>query len=147
MVSLPPATTVALGASTTFQVTWTPTSGGFIHNADLTISNNDSDENPYNFAIQATAILTLNYAAGPNGSLSGDVEQGGFEARTAVTAVPNAGFHFVNWSDFSTDNPRIDIGVTQNVDVTANFAIGGYTLSYTAGANGTLTGITPQTID
>ena len=31
--------------------------------------------------------------------------------------------------------------------VTANFAINTYTLTYTAGANGTITGTAPQTVD
>ena len=42
---------------------------------------------------------------------------------TAVTAVPNSGYHFVNWSDASTANPRTDIEVDANVTVTANFAL------------------------
>ena len=147
VVTTPPAASVAPGASTTFVITWTPTFGDTIHRATLSIANNDSNENPYDFAIEATATLTLNYAAGPNGSLSGDVAQGGFEARTAVTAVPNSGYHFVNWSDGSTANPRIDLNVTQNVNVTANFAIGGYTLAYAAGANGSITGTTHQTVN
>jgi len=146
VVTTQPAVSVAPGGSTTFVITWTPTFGDTIHRATLSIANNDSNENPYDFAIEATVTLTLNYAAGPNGSLSGDVAQGGFEARTAVTAVPNSGYHFVNWSDGSAANPRIDLNVTQNVNVTANFAIGGYTLAYTAGANGSLTGTTPQTV-
>ena len=53
-----------------------------------------------------------------------------------VTAVPNAGYHFVDWSDASTANPRTDMNVTANLSVTANFAIDTYTLTYTAGANG-----------
>ena len=58
-----------------------------------------------------------------------------------MTAVPDTGYHFVNWSDASTANPRTDINVTANVTVTANFAINTYTLTYTAGANGTITGV------
>ena len=48
---------------------------------------------------------------------------------TAVTAVPAGGYHFVNWSDASTANPRTDTKVTANVTVTANFAVNaiGYT--------------------
>ena len=33
------------------------------------------------------------------------------------------------------------------MSVTANFAINTYTLTYTAGANGTITGTTPQTVN
>ena len=40
---------------------------------------------------------------------------------TAVTAAPNAGYHFVKWSDNSTANPRTDTNVTANISVTAMF--------------------------
>ena len=53
----------------------------------------------------------------------------------------------MNWSDGSTANPRTDTPVTANVSVTANFEIGGYTLTYTAGANGSIFGSTPQTVE
>ena len=43
--------------------------------------------------------------------------------------------------------PRTDTNVTANVSVTANFAINTYTLTYTAGANGTITGTSPQTVN
>ena len=99
-----------------------------------------------NFAINT---FTLNYAAGANGSLSGDIAQvvnyGG--DGTAVTAVPAVGYHFVNWSDASTANPRTDTNVMANVDVTANFAVDTFTLNYTAGTGGGLTGNTAQVVN
>ena len=42
---------------------------------------------------------------------------------------------------------RTDTNVTANVSVTANFAINTYTLTYTAGANGAITGTSPQTVN
>ena len=92
-----------------------------------------------NFAINT---YTLTYTAGANGTISGTSPQTvnhGADG-TPVTAVPNAGYHFVNWSDASTANPRTDTNVTANVSVTANFAINTYTLTYTAGANGSISG-------
>jgi len=91
---------------------------------------------------------TLTYTAGANGTVSGTnpqtVTQGADGSE--VTAVPATGYHFVNWSDSSTANPRTDASVSGNVTVTANFAINTYTLTYNAGA-GTLTGTSPQTVD
>jgi uncharacterized delta-60 repeat protein len=147
VVTTQPAASVAPGASTTFVITWTPTFGG-IHNATLSIANNDSNENPYDFAIQTTAMLKLTYTAGANGSIAGTTPQVVFSTATgsAVTAVPATGYHFVNWSDFSSVNPRTDTPVTANVNVTANFATGGYKLTYFAGANGSIAGTTPQTV-
>ena len=79
--------------------------------------------------------FTLAYTAGSNGSLTGNVSQVvnyGSDG-TAVTPVPNTGYHFVKWSDNSTVNPRTDSNVTANVSVTAQFAINTYTLTYAAG--------------
>ena len=92
---------------------------------------------------------TLTYNAGANGTISGSTPQtiNYGSSGTAVTAVPNTGYHFVNWSDSSVANPRTDTGVTNNLTVTANFAINTYTLTYTAGTNGTLSGTTPQTVN
>ncbi|MBK7934610.1 MAG: VCBS repeat-containing protein [Acidobacteria bacterium] len=66
---------------------------------------------------------TLTYTAGTGGTISGTspqtVTHG--ENGSAVTAVANIGFAFVNWSDASTANPRTDTNVTGNITVTANF--------------------------
>ena len=37
--------------------------------------------------------------------------------------------------------------MTANITVTANFAINTYTLTYTAGAHGSITGTSPQTVN
>ena len=99
-----------------------------------------------NYAINQ---YTLIYTAGPNGSIAGTTPQtvnyGG--SGTLVTAVANMGYHFVNWSDGGTSNPRTDTNVTSNITVTANFAINIYTLTYTAGPNGSISGTTPQTVN
>ena len=55
-----------------------------------------------------------------------------------MTAVRTTGSHFVNWSDGSTANPRTDANVTADVSVTANFAIDTYTITASAGANGSI---------
>ena len=92
---------------------------------------------------------TLTYNAGAGGSISGitpqTVDYG--TSGTAVEAVPSIGYHFVQWSDASTANPRTDTNVTTDVTVTATFAINTYTLTYNAGAGGSIIGTTPQTVD
>src|SRR4029077_20245000 len=65
---------------------------------------------------------------------------------TLVTATPNANYHFVSWSDGVATAARTDTNVTANLSVTATFAINTYTLTYTAGANGSIVGTTPQTV-
>lgn len=100
-------------------------------------------------AAVATGPFTLEYFAGSNGYLSGEtwqvVEYG--DNGTPVEAIPDTLYHFVDWSDGLTDNPRTDTNVVDNITVTANFAIDTFTLRYTAGANGTLSGDTTQTVD
>lgn len=66
---------------------------------------------------------TLAYSAGANGTISGSSTQvvSPNGTGTAVTANANSGYHFVNWSDSSTANPRTDSNVMSNISVTANF--------------------------
>ena len=75
---------------------------------------------------------TLTYGAGANGSISGTSPQtvNHGASGTAVTAVADTGYHFVQWSDGSTANPRTDSNVTANLSVTAQFAINQYTVSF-----------------
>ena len=99
-------------------------------------------------AIFAIETFSLDYAADSTGIIEGErwqtVEYG--TDGTSVTAIPNTGYHFTNWSDDSTENPRTDYYVTADVEVTAFFDIDNLTLKYTAGANGSLTGNTSQTV-
>ena len=73
---------------------------------------------------------SLSYSAGAGGTITGTslqtVTYNG--SGTPVTAVPNIGYHFVSWSDGRSANPRTDIGVAADINVTAGFAINTYTL-------------------
>jgi hypothetical protein len=84
---------------------------------------------------------TINFSAGPNGNLeipagvghqvvsstSQTVAYGG-STTTPVSAVPNANYHFVNWTDsttgapYSSTTPLIINNVTASLSLTANFA-------------------------
>ena len=58
----------------------------------------------------------------------------------SVTATPNYGYHFVQWSDGNTDNPRT-ISLTADSTITAEFAPNIYTLTVTCDAEqGTING-------
>jgi len=71
-VTTPPASTVAPSGSTTFQITFNPSTDG-VKDATVEIANDDSDENPYTFAIRGTGItsLPLPYFASLNGTAPG----------------------------------------------------------------------------
>ncbi len=104
-----------------------------------------SDATVWNF----TTPYSLTYTAGANGSISGSSPQvvNLGSSGTAITAIAAAHYHFVNWSDDSTDNPRADTNVNANISVTANFAIDTYTVAYLAGDHGSITGSASQTVN
>ena len=136
------------------QVTAVPNAGyHFVSWSDGVLTAARTDLNvTADISVTATFAIntyTLTYAAGANGTLTGTspqtVNYGG--NGTQVTAVPNAGYHFVSWSDGVLTAARTDLNVTGNISVTASFAINTYTLTYAAGANGTISGTTPQTVN
>ncbi|MDR3388561.1 MAG: protease pro-enzyme activation domain-containing protein [Rudaea sp.] len=96
-----------------------------------------------------TNTYSLSYTTDGNGTINGNplqtVDYGG--SGTAVMAVPNTGYYFVQWSDGSTANPRTDTNVTADINVTASFAINTYTVTPSAGANGAISPNTPQTVN
>ncbi len=92
---------------------------------------------------------TLTYSAGVNGAITGSSPQtvNYGSSGTAVTAVPDTGYHFVQWSDGVLTASRTDTNVTGDVSVTAQFSINQYTLTYSTGANGSVSGDSPQTVN
>ncbi|MFC7774652.1 choice-of-anchor D domain-containing protein [Flavobacterium sp. GCM10027622] len=54
-ITASPSATVAAGGSTTFDLTFNPSADG-LKSATITVSNDDSDEPAYNFAIQGTGL-------------------------------------------------------------------------------------------
>lgn len=78
---------------------------------------------------QPDVTLTTNVNDPSMGSVEGS---GSFEKYTerTIKAVPNEGYHFVQWNDGNTDNPRT-IYLTQDTTYTAQFDINQYTISVT----------------
>jgi uncharacterized repeat protein (TIGR02543 family) len=102
--------------------------GGWYTTSDLVTQwnfNNDTiSQNTTLYAKWTTATFTVSFIAGSNGAITGTTTQTvsyGGDA-TAVTAIANSGYHFTNWSDGNTQNPRTISGVDRNISVTANFA-------------------------
>ena len=56
-IATPPATTVGVNASTTFQVNFAPQTVG-IKNARIVIDNDDEDESPFDYALTGLAVRT-----------------------------------------------------------------------------------------
>nr|WP_321222405.1 choice-of-anchor D domain-containing protein [uncultured Psychroserpens sp.] len=56
VTALPGTPSVPASGSTTFEITFDPSANG-LRTAEVSIINDDSDENPYNFSIQGTGII------------------------------------------------------------------------------------------
>ena len=91
---------------------------------------------------------SLTYVAGKNGRLEGNSRQlAAFGGRgTTVTAVPAEHYHFVGWSDGKAKASRTDGEIKNNLEVTAQFAIDQYSLSYLAEENGSIQGLASQQV-
>ena len=74
--------------------------------------------------LKDSKTFTLVYTSSSEGTLRGlnfqKVKEG--SNGVPITAVANAGYRFVKWSDGSTDNPRTDEAVQENIEVTAHYA-------------------------
>lgn len=97
----------------------------------------------------AINTYTLTYTAGDHGSVVGTTPQtvNHGSSGTEVTATPDAHYHFTSWGDAVLTAARTDANVVATMSVAASFAIDTYTLTYTAGSNGSVTGTSPQTVD
>lgn len=84
-----------------------------------------------NWSIYANFVYNgsyyLNYSAGIHGSVTGNVSQiiDCGNSGTAITAIADPGYHFVQWNDSSIDNPRTDINISSNITVVAKFTMAG----------------------
>jgi len=92
---------------------------------------------------------SLTYTAGENGTIEGSRSQMIQHGRdgSPVTAVPADGYHFAGWSDGINTAGRTESNVMSDLAVTAEFSLNKYTLTYTAGKNGTITGTSIQTVN
>jgi len=125
-----------------FAIAATPSAGHLFLGWTLTATGADfATDNPLVISgLGADLALTANfapygrlsYAAGPGGSLSGALLQTVIHGQdaTPVEAVPDAGHHFVAWSDGLLVAARQDQSVTGDLAVTATFAINEYTVTF-----------------
>ena len=101
----------------------------------------------------ARAKATVTYAAGDGGAIQGTASQIVYlgESTQAVTAVPEEGYEFVEWSDGKTTAARFDENVQKNQTYTAFFKKTEepkqeVTVTYAAGEGGRIAGMAVQTI-
>lgn len=121
-----------------------------------------STENPITLRnVAADTVLTaefeintyaVTFTSGPNGGLAGSsvqtVPHGA--APTPVTAIPNTGYHFLRWLlygvSYSTAPTLVLPAVTGEMQFRAEFEINTYTVTFAAGAGGSLAGTPLQNL-
>ena len=108
-----------------------------VEKVDFAFSSNASlgmPSSPYEVKIVFYHDVAI--TAGEGGTVN---EKGGRLAEgstLSLSATPAEGHHFVQWSDGSTENPRNLIVGTEDITLTAEFALSSYRLTYTLdGAN------------
>lgn len=96
---------------------------------------------------QHALTVTASPLAGGSAGDSGVFPEGSSQP---ITASPSSGWHFAGWTGSGISNPSL-ASTTVTVDaaktVTANFTISTFTVTYTAGAHGSISGMATQTID
>jgi uncharacterized repeat protein (TIGR02543 family) len=117
----------------------------------LTITNVQADMTiQANFSNNTRVVI---FSASDGGSVSGElnqiIEQG--TSTRPVTALPEAGYHFKNWTDESgavvgTDSALSLTEVTSDLAISANFEINTYTVVFTASDGGRVIGNTRQNV-
>nr|WP_246476118.1 choice-of-anchor D domain-containing protein [Roseibium litorale] len=141
-IGAPASTTVAAGGgTTTFTVQYTPTIAGAF-SFDLSFTNNDSDENPFNFTVSGTASGAPEIEV--SSSEGGAVSDGGTNAlsgtKTASTpatvtyTITNSGL-----GDLTITTPTVASNISGQSNVTVNSLTLG---AATVAANGGTTTLT-----
>ena len=124
---------------------WNDSTSNYSAGANYVMSTND---------VTLTAQWTINnyavtFTAGSHGTITGTTSQtiNHGSSSSQVTAVPDANYHFVNWSDASTLNPRTISSVETTTSLSATFAIDTYTATYSSGGNGSISGTAIQAVN
>ncbi|MZK49537.1 hypothetical protein GT715_03430 [Clostridium beijerinckii] len=99
--------------------------GDYIITATSTFDTSKKGTATITVMTSAAVTYTLNYTAEAGGTIEGDLSQTVDEGSdgTTVTAVPDTGYHFVNWSDGKTNASRMDTNVHDDISVSAEFEI------------------------
>ncbi|MCE7923245.1 MAG: choice-of-anchor D domain-containing protein, partial [Haliscomenobacteraceae bacterium CHB4] len=116
-----------VGGATTFTVTFTPGAAG-LRSATLSIANDDSDENPYNFSIQGTGVNApemevrgdgMTIADGDATPSTLDGSDFGITSTTSGTVTHTFTIHNFGNADLNlTGTPKVVVGGANAADFT-----------------------------
>ena len=126
-------------------ITLTATPNAHYHFSKWSDGNTD---NPRSYVVTNDVTFTAEFAIDThnivvNGSENGSATGSGvynYGETITLTATPNAHYHFSKWSDGNTDNPRSYV-VTNDVTLTAEFAIDTHNIVVNGSENGTVSGV------
>ena len=111
--------------------------------------NDKNTENPREIVVEddTTIIAEFEPCAIYNVQLNCDEKLGSVfgagkyneTTKTEISALAKENYHFTQWSDGNTENPRT-ITVTEDINLTAEFAIDQYQVTLESNGNGSVTG-------
>ena len=118
-----PSNTVASSANTSFTLSFDPSAEG-LRTATISIANSDTDENPYNFAIQGTGIIPTYCDSWGNLDYQTSVTNVTFNTINNSDGAPKD----VGYEDFTSEHSTsVEIGTTHdlsvNVDTDGNYIV------------------------
>ena len=110
-------------------------------NSPITAVTMDSAQIVYAiFASDEVPVISFSVTAEAeaNGSISSGADQTVVSGNNSasIMATPDEHYHFVEWNDSNTDNPRIFVNVTEDKTITATFAVDTYTIAASAADHG-----------
>ena len=154
------ATVASGGGTTTFTITFNPSAAG-VRNSTVSIANDDSNENPYNFSIKGTGIAPEMDVSGLGVSIddgdatpssTDDTDFGNVNVAAGTNpntfTITNSGTDTLNL----TDNPRVTMGGTHaadfalSTDAATTVASGGGTTTFVITFNPSAVGLRTATV-
>lgn len=117
--------------------TVTPTKTGFVFTPASQTFNSLSANQTQNFTSNQFTVTTASSPAGGGSTAGGGTYSSG--ASVTVTATPNAGYSFVNWTENSTQvstSASYTFTLSANRTLTANFAVTQYTVATSSNPSG-----------
>ena len=89
------------------------------------------------------STVTVTATSNGNGTVTPEIQTVDYgKDSAAISAVPAEHYHFVQWNDGNTDNPRIVKNATENITIIASFAIDTFTITANSAGKGI---VSPQT--
>lgn len=140
---LPSSPVAGGGGTTSFEITFDPGAGG-LREAEVVIANNDSDENPYNYAIQGTGITPEIDLLGNGQSIAdGDTEPSAADGTDFGEALVDFETTLHTFTIENTGSVPLILSGEPKIEITgphpADFTVTGLPSSPVAAAGGTTT--------